>query len=340
MPKNKNAFSRHRIIDQCINDKRRKYPTLENLAERCSELLDVNVSPSTIEKDIAAMKKNSPVGYNAPIIYSKQHRGYVYSEIGFSIAELNLQDEEWNALKFAAQLLYQYKSVPIFSDFKNAIERINTRFSLGLEIEDPILNQHVQFEKANAYNGMEWIDLLYDVIKKKHAINFTYNNIYKKKTSTYSLVPYLLKEHRNRWYVIGWNEERSDYLTFSIDRITALEIISIPQKKRNDFHADTFFQHATGIMEGTGKPQNIELLISDPICKLVLLEPIHHSQKIIKETQDTIHISINVLVNEELCLRLLGLGPWCSIVKPSSLKKTIHEMLLKMVNNNATGSKD
>ena len=87
MPKNKNAFSRHRIIDQCINDKRRKYPTLEYLAERCSALLDVDVSPSTIEKDIAVMKKNSPIGYSAPIIYSKQNRGYAYSEIGFSIAQ-------------------------------------------------------------------------------------------------------------------------------------------------------------------------------------------------------------------------------------------------------------
>jgi hypothetical protein len=46
------------------------------------------------------------------------------------------------------------------------------------------------------------------------------------------------------------------------------------------------------------------------------------------------------LVNEELCLRLLGLGPWCSVVKPSSLKETMHEMLLKMVKNNETGSKD
>ena len=340
MPKNKNAFSRHRIIDQCINDKRHKYPTLEYLAERCSELLDVDVSVSTIEKDIAAMKKNNPVGYNAPIIYSKQNKGYAYSEIGFSIAELNLQDEEWNALKFAAQLLNQYKNVPIFSEFKNAIERINTRFSLGLDIEDPILNQYVHFEKANASNGMEWINLLYDVIKKKHAINFTYNNIYKKKTSTYSLVPYLLKEHRNRWYVIGWSEERSDYRTFAIDRITALEIISIPQKKRTDFNADSFFQHATGIMEGTGKPQTVELTISDPICKLVLLEPIHHTQKIIKETEDIIKISINVLINEELCLRLLSLGPWCSVVKPSSLKKTIHDMLITMVNNNATGNKN
>ena len=107
-------------------------------------------------------------------------------------------------------------------------------------------------------------------------------------------------------------------------------MIDIVQKKRTDFHPDTFFQHTTGIMEGTGKPANVELTITDPICKLVLLEPIHSSQKIIKESPDKIQIRLNVLINEEFCLRILGLGPWCSVVKPESLKKSIGEMVKQM----------
>jgi predicted DNA-binding transcriptional regulator YafY len=126
MPANKNAIIRHRIIDQCINSKRHKFPSLEYLADRCSEMLGTEISTSTIEKDLALMKKDIPVGYNAPIVYSKQEKGYAYSEVGFSIAELNLQEQEWNALHFAAQLLFQYKDVPVFTDFKQAIERIRS----------------------------------------------------------------------------------------------------------------------------------------------------------------------------------------------------------------------
>ena len=120
MPSNKNAIVRHRIIDQCINNKRHKFPTLEYLADRCSQMLETDISTSTIEKDIALMKKDHPIGYNAPIVYSKQNKGYAYSEVGFSIAELNLQEQEWNALRFSAQLFYQYKDVPVFADFKQA----------------------------------------------------------------------------------------------------------------------------------------------------------------------------------------------------------------------------
>jgi hypothetical protein len=75
MPVNKNAIIRHRIIDQCINNKRHKFPSLEYLADRCSQMLETDISMSTIEKDMALMKKDHPLGYNAPIVYSKQNKG-------------------------------------------------------------------------------------------------------------------------------------------------------------------------------------------------------------------------------------------------------------------------
>ncbi len=334
MPANKNAIIRHRIIDQCINSKRHKFPSLEYLADRCSEMLGTEISTSTIEKDLALMKKDIPIGYNAPIVYSKQEKGYAYSEVGFSIAELNLQDQEWNALRFAAQLLYQYKDVPVFTDFKQAIERINTRFSLGLDTDDPIISKHVAFESPNATSGMEWIDQIFNSIRNRFAISFTYTNIYKKKTSTYHLIPYLLKEHRNRWYVIGWSNEKQNYTTFALDRILSLEVIHVKQtadiKQRNAFNADSFFKHATGIMERNEKPTHVELVIKEPISRLVLLEPIHASQHLIKESAEEIRISMTVYVNEEFCLRLLGMGPWCKVVKPASLKKSISDLVESM----------
>ena len=175
MPKNKSAVIRHRIIDQMLTNKRRPYPTLEQLAAKCSAILGSDVSTSTIEKDIRAMREQAPKGYSAPIVYSKIEGGYVYGEVGFSIAELNLNEEELSALQFASQLLYQYKEVPIFSNFKNAIERINTRFALDINGNDKVIEELIQFEKAVHTNGMDLIELIYSAIKNKQA-NCT-NNI-------------------------------------------------------------------------------------------------------------------------------------------------------------------
>jgi predicted DNA-binding transcriptional regulator YafY len=30
----------------------------------------------------------------------------------------------------------------------------------------------------------------------------------------------LIKENKNRWYVIGWSEEKEKYTTYALDRIT------------------------------------------------------------------------------------------------------------------------
>ena len=330
MPKNKSAVVRYHVINDCLRSKRHPFPTLEFLAKKCSDVLFTDISMSTIEKDIAAMKQPEPIGYNAPIVYSKIEKGYVYSEKGFSISELNLEDNEWEALNFAAQLLHQYKNVPIFANFKSAIERINTRFSLGFTQNEPIINQKVQFEKAVDTKGLEWINSLYEAISKKHAVQFSYQNIYKKEIKQYVLIPYLLKEHRNRWYLIGWSNDREKYVTFGLDRLFDLTIIEEPQKLRTDFDPSKFFQYATGIMETATQPELVELTVLHPISELISLEPLHDSQTIIHKDEIGIQLQITVLVNEELFTRILSMGANCIVHQPTSLKLTIKERINNM----------
>ena len=333
MPKNKSAVTRYRVIDQMLNDKRKPYPNLEQLAAKCSAVLGSDVSTSTIEKDIRAMREQAPKGYSAPIVYSKIEGGYVYGEVGFSIAELNLNQEEWSALQFASQLLYQYKEVPIFSNFKNAIERINTRFALDINGNDKVIEELIQFEKAVHTNGMDLIELIYSAIKNKQAIKFEYRNIYKKTTSASNLIPYLIKEHRNRWYVIGWSQEKEKYITYALDRIDKLELIHNIYKRRADFNPTSFFEHSTGIMESNTKPEEVLLTILKPISDLALLEPLHATQKLIIDKTDRVQISLKVLVNEEFMFKILGMGSYCIVDKPASLRKSIKGAIHQMSSN-------
>lgn len=333
MPKNKSAVIRYRIIDRALNEKAHRFPNLETLATKCRDVLGVDVSTSTIEKDIRAMREPAPKGYSAPIVYSKIEGGYAYGEVGFSIAELNLNDEEWAALHFAAQLFHQYKEVPIFSNFKSAIERINTRFSLGIDGSDPLIDEIVQFEKAIHNNGIDLIELIYSAIKNKQAIKFQYHNIYKNTLAEATLIPYLIKEQRNRWYVVGWNNEKEKYTTYALDRIAQLELLNNVYKRRTDFDGSKFFQHATGIMESNTRPEDLLLTILKPISDLVLLEPLHASQKLISEKTDRVQISLKVLLNEELVFKILGMGAFCVVDKPASLRKSIKATIQQMALN-------
>ena len=79
MPANKYALLRYRIIDRCLTNKAKPFPSKEDLRQECEDVLygsdGINISTSTIEKDMWAMRNESELGYYAPIEYHKTHKG-------------------------------------------------------------------------------------------------------------------------------------------------------------------------------------------------------------------------------------------------------------------------
>lgn len=86
MPTNKSALLRYRIIDSCLTNTRRRYPTLQDLKKKIEEQLMDNISESMLNKDFEAMKRI----YNAPIKFSRTNGGYYYEEDGFSIKRISI----------------------------------------------------------------------------------------------------------------------------------------------------------------------------------------------------------------------------------------------------------
>jgi len=331
MPKVKSAITRYHIIDTFLNNPRKPYPSLDALAQACSDKIREGISTSTIEKDIRQMKMDRPHGYAAPIEYSKRNNGYFYAEQGFSIADLQLSDKEWEGLRYAAHLLHQYAHVNIFRDFRQAIDKINTRFNLLIDLEEQDFNRYIQFETGTATTGYDWMGTIIPAITNRWLLQLDYENIYKNEIKSYLVQPVLLKEHRNRWYLIAWVSDRNDYLTFGLDRMQRIDTIEKKQKFRTDFNPDHFLQYSMGIMENDARPQKVVLQIEDPYHKLLQLEPLHHSQKTVQQNAKNIRVELLVHVNHELCNRILSMGPFCKVVQPANLKKQIKELLTQTI---------
>lgn len=72
MPINRNALIRYRTIDQCLQNRNRKWK-LDDLMDACSEALyeyqgiDTGVSRRTVQADLEMMRSNK-LGYEAPIV--------------------------------------------------------------------------------------------------------------------------------------------------------------------------------------------------------------------------------------------------------------------------------
>jgi len=333
MPVNKYALLRYRIIDRLISSKSKPYPTKEELKEACEESLygsfGERISDSTIEKDLYAMRNESELGYYAPIKYSKQHNGYFYEEEGFSINEIPLQDEDLGAIKFAAQTLYQFKDIEIFRQFSSAIERIFDKLKTNPENLEKVTEEHfIQFEQNTSDSGSEHLGQIIEAINAKRKISISYSSFKKNKSKSYILDPYLLKQYKSRWYVISWSEKRTDYLTFSLDRIKSLEITKDKFEEIRGFDPDRFFKHSIGITELNAHPVRIRLRFSALQGKYVKSRPIHHSQVIVEESNDSILVELFALQTIELVQLILSYGDSVEVLEPKKLRKRVKKTVL------------
>lgn len=334
MPANKYALLRYRIIDRCLKNKGRKFPTREDLREACEEALfgagGDAISLSTIDKDIWAMKNEGELGYYAPIKFDRAEKGYCYEDENYSISDLSLGDEDLQAIRFAAATLDQFRDMPIFRQYESAIEKIINRVNISPKPDDASLDKFIQFEKSTVSKGNEHLGPLLEAIQTRKAIRIAYTKFTDDSIKEYQLNPYLLKEYHNRWYLVALESKSNSIRTFGLERIERMETAERRFTRDKNFDADVFFKHSIGITERQDKPHEVVLSFSPVIGKFLLTQPIHPSQRLLSESKKEIRLALNVLLTQELYSFILGYGPQVKVVQPVSLKKQIKGMVEEM----------
>ncbi|MBN4065998.1 WYL domain-containing protein [Candidatus Amoebophilus asiaticus] len=142
--------------------------------------------------------------------------------------------------------------------------------------------------------------------------------------------PYMLKEFRNRWYLIGmsdFHEDEERIVTYGLDRITALEVMDEDFKPAGKFSAKEHFRNCYGITSGTGKPMDVRLQFSAQQGMYVKTQPLHHSQREVKDTKNMYVIDLKVVPAYEFYMQILSYGPEVKVLKPKRLKEEIKKAL-------------
>ncbi len=325
MPANKYALIRYRTIDRCLRNEARPFPSKEELRAACEEALygsdGDRISTSTLEKDLNAMRYDGALGYYAPIAYHRDERGYYYEEEDFSIDNLQLNDEELESIRFAARTLVQFRNVPMFSQFGQAIGKIDDRLRMAPDLDTAQLDRIVQFESAPATRGSEHLQPLLQAIQARRVVSLSYRKFKSEGADALHVQPYLLKEYRNRWYLIAWNNDRNDYRTYGLDRMESVEGQDESFELRGDFDADHFFKHSFGISKSTESPQDVRVRCNQLEYEYLSAQPVHPSQQLTRIEEDVYELQLHVLVTFELVHFLLGLGAAVEVIAPESLRE-------------------
>lgn len=335
MPANKYALLRYRIIDRCIRNQRRKFPSKEDLRVACEEALygsnGEHISSSTIDKDLWAMRNESELGYYAPIKFSKEYKGYYYDDPNYSIAEVPLNEDDLDAIRLAAETLFQFREIPLFTQFDAAIEKIMDRMKISNADKQHQAAEIIQFERALHYKGSEYLEPIFKACASRQVIKIVYRKFNSPDKQTYHLKPYLLKEYNNRWYIVGREEKKDLLRTFSLDRIVDLVLIERNFLDNHDFDTRRFFAHSFGITVIDALPQKVGLRFSERMAPYIESQPIHQSQKIIRRSKNQLEIEIEVLITVELISAILGFGDQVEVLYPQHFRQDVYEALSRTI---------
>lgn len=324
MPSSKNATARYVIINRCLTSRVKKHWGTEELIEEIGEK-DIRINRRMLMYDIEAMRTDERLGYHAPIEYCKRNKGYYYSDPDFSIENVRLSDEQWRSFETVMNFLHEHRDLKVMRDFHSAIDKLSGIMS---QFRNPATAPFLMFEKAPFYKGLEWRDDILEAIRSKQVLMVKYTTFGRSYPIKHTIHPYLLKEYKNRWYLIGLLESKKKPITLALDRIDQFTTLEMQYLENVYFDPEEYFSHFLGVTYTEGIIENVELKVTPFLANYLKTQHIHASQEIVKENKDGMHLRLRLIPNHELMAVLLSHGKEVEVVAPSGLREQIKENLM------------
>lgn len=321
MDKKLSDYIRYRAIDHCINEK--GIAGITQLMDAVGNAID-NEKPDeeTIERAIEKMKEPDPEGYGAPIEYDEAKSGYYYRDKNFSLDKIPLSERENEMFRLTIEYFDQLKSQKSFRGLKALIQKIiNTLRIRNLGRRNGDLD-FIQSEISQSYGGSQFLLSLIRSIQDKRVVRIYYQPFYEDKPYFIIVHPYLLKEYKNRWYLIGLNDTKGELRTYGLDRIWEVEELQqdyIPKK----FGAKDYFRNTVGIISPMGEPPEIRIEVLRNQAQYLITQPLHESQFIETEDEEKVIFGYKVHPTYEFKSLILAMGSDVKVLMPESFKKEV-----------------
>lgn len=333
MPLNRATLIRISTIDKCLQNHYRRW-TINDLIDACTDALaefegrSNPVSRRTFQNDLALMRSDR-LGYNAPIVV-RDNKYYEYEDPDYSITHLPLNAEGLDALNSALDILRQLQGFPQLASSIDTISKLNEQISRQTGTSVPAMDM----EHVPGYKGAQFIGAIYDAVRKRQTLVIEYQSFKARQPQELVVYPYLLKEYRNRWFLIcEKSTNRSPQINiFALDRILSVRLDKgHPFRKCVDFDPEHFFDDTIGVTKSiSDKARRVVVKIDRQQAPYVESKPFHKSQKVEQRFRDgSIQLSLKVVINNELERLILGYGGHAEVIAPPEFRARIAESVLK-----------
>lgn len=325
MPVNKDALSRYRIIDEALRNRQKTFPNKKELILLFREKLGIEVANRTLEEDLQNMRNNTDLGYLAPIAYHPTHKGYYYTDPDYTLNGLRISADDLEKLKLGVNILSEFQGLPYLSELRQPIEQLERMMQFGMRTGKWLNNRIVQMEVPALWPDKQLFATLLDAITQQQQLEISYQRFGVETPYNVIVNPFLLKEYRNRWYLVARNVQVNEIRIYGLDRMPSARML--PSYYDERFDSEAFFQYALGItVFQDEEPEAVELLFDPEDAPYVLSNPLHHSQRIVRNDQAGLLIRLHIFPSSyELRMLIRSYGHGVQVLKPKRLAREIQE---------------
>jgi predicted DNA-binding transcriptional regulator YafY len=187
------------------------------------------------------------------------------------------------------------------------------------------LAPYIHLEKRRP-QGTENLHDLLQAIKNRLEITFTYQKFWEDTLTQRTVAPYALKEFKSRWYILAKDNKDDTVKSFSLDRLTNLEITANRYSYPDDYDVEKSYRYCFGIISPNGEePLEIILSFNTFQGKYIKTLPLHHTQEVLVDDDKELRIKLKLCLTHDLLMELLSFGENMKVIEPKSLADRIKQ---------------
>jgi proteasome accessory factor B len=211
-----------------------------------------------------------------------------------------------------------------------SITRMIDAFSIHQALQEGNkLSPSVFLEKRKSL-GTEHIHGIIHAKQNGYVLQFTYQKHWEDFSTQREVKPIAIKESQQRWYLVALDKKDETVKTFGLDRISNLKITDT-KFKPIAYNVEKEFQHAFGV-ETYEAAEKVVLEFSKQQGNYIKTFPLHESQCIVEETDDTVLLEIFIHTTNDIIMELLKYGSDVEVVEPESLITKMKGSIKQMAN--------
>ena len=185
----------------------------------------------------------------------------------------------------------------------------------------------------NVPSAREHLPVVIDALKQNRRIRFSYKS-YTRALPTDGIVlePYFVKIFKQLWYVIGLNVKDGQVKTYSLDRMSNLNLLQDLFDMPENVNPSEFFKDCFGIITNQNSAKRIVLRVEPTQAKYFRALPLHSSQQ--EEVHDNYSIfTYKMRITYDLKEELMSHGASIEVLEPQELKTLIRTELEQALKN-------